>query len=115
MPYAEKRQKVFFPQYKHELNMRIFINPPSCGYAVLSDSAIPWTVASQAHLSMELFRQEYWSGLPFPFPGDLSQGLNLPSWSKLFWLEVTKPKHIRKRVEMGLENNLISGLKLCHS
>ena len=31
----------------------------------------PWTVAHQAPLSMELSRQEYWSGLPFPFPGDL--------------------------------------------
>ena len=31
----------------------------------------PWTVARQAPLSMELSRQEYWSGSPFPFPGDL--------------------------------------------
>ena len=30
-----------------------------------------WTVGRQAPLSMEFFRQEYWSGLPFPFPGDL--------------------------------------------
>ena len=29
-----------------------------------------WTVAHQAPLSMESSRQEYWSGLPFPFPGD---------------------------------------------
>ena len=32
---------------------------------------IPWTVAHQAPLSMEFSRQEYWSGLPFPPPGDL--------------------------------------------
>ena len=32
---------------------------------------IPWTVALQAPLSMGLLRQEYWSGLPFPSPGDL--------------------------------------------
>ena len=32
---------------------------------------IPWTVACQAPLSLKLFRQEYWSGLPFPTPGDL--------------------------------------------
>ena len=32
---------------------------------------IPWTVASQAPLSMEFSRQEYWSRLPFPTPGDL--------------------------------------------
>ena len=30
-----------------------------------------WTVASQATLSMEFSKQEYWSGLPFPSPGDL--------------------------------------------
>ena len=32
---------------------------------------IPWTVACQAPLSMGFFQQEYWSGLPFPSPGDL--------------------------------------------
>ena len=43
----------------------------------MSDSAIPWTVAYQAPLSMGFSRQEYWSGLPywsgllFPSPGDL--------------------------------------------
>ena len=31
----------------------------------------PWTVACQAPPPMEFFRQEYWSGLPFPPPGDL--------------------------------------------
>ena len=31
----------------------------------------PWTVAHQAPLSMGLSRQEYWSGLPSPSPGDL--------------------------------------------
>ena len=31
----------------------------------------PWTVARQAPVSMEFSRQEYWSGLPFPSPGDL--------------------------------------------
>ena len=32
-----------------------------------------WTVACQAPLSIELFRQEYWSGLPFPSPGEPSR------------------------------------------
>ena len=32
----------------------------------------PWTVACQAPLSMGFPRQEYWDGLPFPSPGDLS-------------------------------------------
>ena len=31
----------------------------------------PWTVAFQAPLSVEFSRQEYWSGLPFPSPGDI--------------------------------------------
>ena len=31
----------------------------------------PWTVAHQAPLSMGFSREEYWSGLPFPPPGDL--------------------------------------------
>ena len=33
--------------------------------------ATPWTVAHQAPLSMGFSRQEYWSGLPLPSPGDL--------------------------------------------
>ena len=33
--------------------------------------ATPWTEARQAPLSMGFSRQEYWSGLPFPPPGDL--------------------------------------------
>ena len=32
--------------------------------------AAPWTVACQAPLSIEFTQQEYWSGLPFPSPGD---------------------------------------------
>ena len=39
--------------------------------SVVSDSAIPWTAACQAPLSMEVSRQDYWSGLPFPPPGAL--------------------------------------------
>ena len=35
------------------------------------DSATPWRVAYQAPPPMGLSRQEYWSGLPFPSPGDL--------------------------------------------
>ena len=31
----------------------------------------PWTAAHQAPLSMRFSRQRYWSGLPFPSPGDL--------------------------------------------
>ena len=40
--------------------------------SVVSDSFVtPWTVAHQAPLPMGFSRQEYWSGLPCPSPGDL--------------------------------------------
>ena len=43
-----------------------------CLVTVMSSSSlIPWTVVCQASLSMGFHRQEYWSGLPFPSPGDL--------------------------------------------
>ena len=35
--------------------------------------ATPWTVACQVPLSMGFSRQEYWSGLPCPLPGESSQ------------------------------------------
>ena len=38
---------------------------------IVSDSATPWTVAHHAPLSMGFSRQEYWSELLFPSPGDL--------------------------------------------
>ena len=34
--------------------------------------ATPWTISHQAPLSIGFSRQEYWNGLPFPSPGDLS-------------------------------------------
>ena len=40
-------------------------------HSVVSDSAIIWTVACQAPVSMGFSRKEYWSGLPLPPPGDL--------------------------------------------
>ena len=43
----------------------------SVGRSVVSDAGTPWTVAHQAPLSMGFSRQEYYSGLPFPSPGDL--------------------------------------------
>ena len=42
-----------------------------CICLVVSSFATPWTVAFQDPLSMGFSRQEHWSGLPFPSPGDL--------------------------------------------
>ena len=52
-----------------------FQAPPSMGFSRQAKSCLilvtPWTVACQAPLSMGFSRQEYWSGFPFPSPGDL--------------------------------------------
>ena len=58
-------------------------------------SPTPWTIAGLAPLSMEFSRQEYWSGLPFPSPGDLPDpGIEpttfaSPAWAGGFF--TTKP------------------------
>ena len=50
------------------------------GRSVVSDSATPWTAAHQAPLSVGFSRQEYWSGVPLPSPGDLPDpGIELRS------------------------------------
>ena len=56
-----------------------------CVCSVMSNYfATPWTVACQAPLSVGFFRQEYWSGLPFPSPGDCPNPVikltSLESW-----------------------------------
>ena len=55
--------------------MIVFALEDFCGGGLVAKSyltlATPWTVACQAPLSMGFCRQEYWSGLPFPTPGDL--------------------------------------------
>ena len=57
-------------------------------YMVLIQSclsfATPQTIAHQAPVSMGVSRQEYWSGLPFPLPGDLSDpGIEPKSYMSL--------------------------------
>ena len=70
----------------------------------MSDSVTPWTVAHQAPPSLGFSRQEYWSGLPFPSPGDLPhpgnermspalQAESLPSEPpRSYWLKRQKEK-----------------------
>ena len=43
----------------------------ACMCSVVSDFVIPWAVARKPPLSMEFSRQEHWSGLSFPPPGNL--------------------------------------------
>ena len=50
-----------------------FCNSPCGCYCLVAEScATPWTVAHQAPLSIGFSRQEHWSGLPFPSPGNLA-------------------------------------------
>ena len=70
-------------------------------HSVMSDSLqTPWTVACQAPLSMGFSRQEYWSGLPCPPPGDLSDpgteptSLMSPSLAGRFFTTRANRKHI---------------------
>ena len=60
--------------------------------------ATPWTAACQASLSMELPRQEYWSGLPLTSPGDLSNpGIKMHLLYLLHWWLGSLPLyHLRK-------------------
>ena len=62
---------------------------------------IPWTVALQAPLSVEFPRQEYWSGLPFLPPKELSEpGIETvspasPSWTGKFFIDwATEEAHL---------------------
>ena len=53
--------------------MKAYIKMLSSGLVIKSCPTLvtPWTVACQAPLPIGFSRQEYWSGLPFPSPGDL--------------------------------------------
>ena len=55
--------------------MCIYIYYSYCGGGFVTKSCLtlvtPWAVASEAPLSVGFSRREYWSGLPFPSPGDL--------------------------------------------
>ena len=56
------------------------------------DSETPWIVARQAPLSMEFSRQEYWSGMPFPSPGNLPDpGIELVSPALAGRFFITEP------------------------
>ena len=72
-------------------------------------SLTPWTVTHQAPLFMGLFGQEYWSGLPFPSPGDLpTQGLNpglLHCRWILYWLS-----YKGSLVDCGIERGIGRGI-----
>ena len=62
-------------QVSQALTIKIYGNPNNGGGGLVPKSSpalvTQWAIAHQAPLSMGFPRQEYWSGLPFPSPGDL--------------------------------------------
>ena len=65
----------------------------------------PWTLAHQGPLSMGFSRQEYWSGLPFSFPGDLPEPeikLTSPTLAGRFFTPELPGKHPRQPKVIGL-------------
>ena len=70
--------------------------------------ATPWTVAHQVPLSMGFPRQEYWSGLPFPSPGDLpNPGIEPRSRA----LQVDSlPREVRGKSYSNIKKNQISNI-----
>ena len=60
-PPWEKKWKHFLPKFLCVLNP----------FSHVGLFEVPWTIARQAPLSMGFSRQDYWSELPFPSPGDL--------------------------------------------
>ena len=68
--------RITFRILSNPLSLKGYLSVKECLLKVKSLShvrlfATPWTVAHQDPVSMGFFRQEYWSGLPFPSPGDL--------------------------------------------
>ena len=59
--------------------------------SVMSDSAIPWTVAHQAPLPMGFSRQEYWSGLPFPSPSQHDGVNSITHYPSNFHVRMNNP------------------------
>ena len=79
--------KSWYKIHSVKISSRVSIYPHCtiCGYYLLKCNCVcayllsggwlfvtPWMVACQVLMSMEISRQEYWSGFPFPSPGDLS-------------------------------------------
>ena len=77
--------------------------------------ATPWTVAYQASPSMGFSRQEYWSGLPFPSPGDLPDPGIKPRSPTVETDALTseppgkniKGKHVFHELRIAAENDMV--------
>ena len=82
----------------------------SCVFSHVQLFVTPWAVAHQVPLSMEFSRQEYWSRLPFPSPGDCpdpgikpESHMSCIGWRILYQLSHQKsPIHILSFMKKGI-------------
>ena len=88
-----------------------------CVFSHIQLFVIQWAGACQAPLSMGFSRQEYWSGLPFPPPGDLpspgikSKSLESPALSGRFFTPepLGKPKRSLAISKMVFSKHSVHG------
>ena len=62
---------VYIFPYLVSVSVSVYVCVCACTLSRVQLFETPWTVACQPPLSMEYSRQEYWSGIPFPIPGNL--------------------------------------------
>ena len=69
----------------------------------------PWTIAYEASPSMGLSRQEYWTGLPFPPPGDLPDPgteSKSPTFAGKFFTTEPPAKSLEADIDTVLKENI---------
>ena len=80
----------------------------------MSDSfPTPWTVAHQAPLSMGFSKQEYWSGLQFPSPGNLADPGIEPA-SPIWQADSSPLCHLYAYITFSLSDHLLMEIQVTY-
>ena len=91
-------------QYMHAMSLQLF-------WLFVA----PWTVTHQSPLFLAFSRQEYWSGLPFPFPGDLPNlGIKPAFLSLLHWQASSLPLVLPRKFPY-IHNGILYKVKVAQS
>ena len=111
---AEKIPIIFYRFYHRHSYVCVL----SC-FSYIRLCATPWTVARQAPLYMEFSRQEYWSGLPFPPPGDLpnpgTEHASLLSPALAGWIDIKNDLVYLELLQVNYTHNIKIDNFLLHS
>ena len=87
------------PSAQEKIPVQLIVSPPytcvcGCVLSCVQLFSTPWTAVHQGPLSLEFSRQEYWSRLPFPSPGDIANpGTEPESPESLHWQVDSLPLH----------------------